>query len=82
MPSRRATTGARAPCAPGSPSCNLENDATSARLVALCDCTVEAIPREHIYGPCETRPKFADRFYLSLATLLAGRVRQTNARIE
>ncbi len=59
----------------------LENDATSASVVAATDCRVEIIPRDHIYALCETRDGFAERWYLSIARIVAARLRETSSKL-
>lgn len=59
----------------------LENAETSASVVAETECRVEIIPREHIYALCETRDGFAARFHLSVARIVASRLRETSGRL-
>jgi hypothetical protein len=59
----------------------LTQEPTSADVVAVGPCRVEIIPREHIFALCETLPGFAARFHLSVAALLAARLRDTSAAL-
>ncbi len=53
----------------------VDNEPASADVVARGAVAVDVLPREHLHVLCETRPGFAERLHLSLAVLLARRVR-------
>jgi CRP-like cAMP-binding protein len=58
-----------------------ENEDASASVEAECPCDVELIPREHVYALFRGRVDFEKRFYQSLATLMAQRLRDTSRRL-
>lgn len=58
-----------------------ENEDASASVEAECPCDVDLIPREHVYALFRGRSDFEKRFYQSLATLMAQRLRNTSRRL-
>lgn len=59
----------------------LDNRPTSAVVRAVGPLALDVIPREHLHVLCETRSGFGERLHLSLAVLLAERVRGMNHRV-
>lgn len=60
----------------------IDNVPTVAEVVAVGSAIVDVLPREHLHVLCETRAGFGERFHLSLAGILADRLRLMNARVS
>ncbi|MFZ5479591.1 MAG: cyclic nucleotide-binding domain-containing protein [Myxococcota bacterium] len=59
----------------------LENEDTSAAVIANEDCEIDVIRREYVFGLFARRDGFAARFFQSVATLLSQRLRETSERL-
>lgn len=59
----------------------LENEDTSAAVLADGPVQADAIPREHVFRLFRERPGFEARFYRSVAALVSRRLRETSATV-
>jgi len=56
----------------------IENAPASAKVIAETPCTIDLVPREHVFQLFRERQDFAARFHQSLATLLSRRLARAN----
>ena len=60
----------------------LTSEAASATVRAIMPTTVLRIQHEHVWGLISAQPEFGTRFYRSIATTLALRLRSTSDRLR